>query len=178
MEFLKPSFNSWITYQLLKFQVARELLFNLGDTIPQLTDASFSGKRGHDRGMTTHSSIAQISERVQLLFEASTVGSGQVLKLILTWSLKRNPDMDAPKRGQFSAVAWIRSEKYAICLKYESKAVLFFDLGKYAQEVGSANRGLASTQPHLNKMSASDDSQEFLSGFHRRKEFTGRIRPF
>jgi hypothetical protein len=86
--------------------------------------------------------------------------------------------MDAPKRGQFSAVGWIRSEKYAIRLEYESKSVLFFDLGEYAQEVGSSNRGLASTQPHLNKMPTSDDSQESLSSFHRRKEFTGRIRPF
>jgi hypothetical protein len=77
--------------------------------------------------------------------------------------------MDAPKRGQVGAVCWIRSEKYAIRLEYESKSVLFFDLGKYAQEVGSANRGLASTQPHLNKIPASDDSQEFPSGFHRRK---------
>ena len=86
--------------------------------------------------------------------------------------------MEAPKRGQFSAVDWIRPEKYAICLKYELKSLLFSDLGKYVQEVGSSNRGLASTQPHLNKMSTGDDSQEFLSGFLRRKELTGRIRPF
>jgi hypothetical protein len=86
--------------------------------------------------------------------------------------------METAKRGQFGAVGWIRSEEYAICLEYESKSVLFFDLGKYVQEVGSSDGGLASTQPHLNKIPANDDSHEFLSSSHRRKEFTGRIRPF
>jgi hypothetical protein len=86
--------------------------------------------------------------------------------------------MEAAKRGQFGAVGWIRSEKYAIRLEHESKSVLFFDLGKYVQKVGSSDGGLASTQPHLNKAPANGNSQEFLSSFHRRKEFTGRIRPF
>jgi hypothetical protein len=56
--------------------------------------------------------------------------------------------------------------------------VLLFDLGEYAQEVGSSDGGLASTQPHLNKIPANGDSHEFLSSFHGRKEFTGCIRPF
>ena len=62
--------------------------------------------------------------------------------------------METPKGGQFSAVGWIRSEQYAIRLKYESKSLLRFDLGEYTQEVGPSNRGLASTQSHLNKMSS------------------------
>jgi hypothetical protein len=86
--------------------------------------------------------------------------------------------MEAPKRGQLAAVAWIRSEQYAIRLEYESKSALLFDLGEHTQEMGSSNGGLASAQPHLKKTPANGHSQEFLSGFHRRKELAGRIRPF
>ena len=58
IEFLKPSFHSWVPYQLLKLQVVREFAFNLREAVPQLTDVSFSGERGHDRRMATHPSIA------------------------------------------------------------------------------------------------------------------------
>jgi hypothetical protein len=85
--------------------------------------------------------------------------------------------MEAPEGSQFIAVAWIRSEQYAVGFEYEAKSALLFDLGEYLQEMGSSNGGLASTQPHLNKTPADGHSQELLSSFQRCKKLTERIRP-
>jgi hypothetical protein len=57
---------------------------NLGNSISQLAHALFSRERGHNRGMTAHPCITQISDCIQLLFETIVFGAGQFLKFAST----------------------------------------------------------------------------------------------